>query len=127
MYEPRTEAQARMACRLYIELYDAGEVGTAVAVATALGDHRSDKDDWQQGSFVVAALFQAKHFDDAGSRGDVHLFALQPDMRQHLAAEVRSGMSLADRLRELLAQAERGEDVSPGTFLRLEHRCRWGS
>ncbi len=125
MFEPRGETQARMTCRLYVELYDAGEVGTAVAVGTALGNE-IDKDDWQTGSALVAALFDARQFDDAGSRGEVHLFALQPDMRQHMVAEVRPGYTLADRLRDLLAQVDRGENVPVDIFRRLEHRCRWG-
>ena len=126
MFEPRDDTQARRLCRIYLKLFEAGSTGASVSDIDATGQadliHRRGYGDAE----LVRHLLDDNLFDRVGTRSGITHYALPPMMHTGMAREVSPGITMADRLREIIGQADRGQDVPGEAFSQLEREIRTG-
>ena len=96
--------RARMACRIYLKLYEAGPAGAPVTVDDALGPDGDPDADFPVAVEVVARFVDDSILDEPGHAGGVPHYALTAGMRE------RMGNGTAERLRAALAADDPAEE-----------------
>ena len=119
--------RARMACRIYLKLYDAGPEGAKVVTADAIGPRDSDSADFPVAVELLRPLVDDTVLDEVGHRGGEPHYALTPTMRERMDSRLGDPHPLVDRLRADLADFDRGEDVRADNFLFFERMIRTGN
>ena len=118
--------RARMACRIYLKLYDAGPASAPVTKDDALGP-RDDPDASLEAALAVISRFMDDTIlDEPGHQGGVPHYALTAGMRDRMAEAMGARQPLVDHLRADLAKADRGEDVRGGDWIEAEALIRTG-
>jgi hypothetical protein len=118
--------RARMACRVYLKLYDAGPRGAPVITDDTLGPRDNPSADFAVAVEVVARFVDDTILDEPGHDGGVPHYALTAGMHGRMAESSNAGQPLADQIRADLARADRGEDVPHETWLNAEQMIRTG-
>lgn len=118
--------RARMACRVYLKLYDAGPAGAPVTKDDALGP-RDDPDAGLEAALAVISRFMDDTIlDEPGHAGGVPHYALTAGMRGRMQEADGGRPPLVDRLRSDLAKADRGEDAPGAGWAEAEAMIRTG-
>ena len=119
--------RARMACRIYLKLYDAGLAGTKVVTADAIGPRDSDSADFPVAVELLRPLVDDTILDEVGHQGGEPHYALTPIMRERMDSRLGNPNPLVELARADLAAFDQGEDVPAGNFLFYEHMIRTGN
>ena len=124
MFEPHDGTEARRLCRIYLRLFEAGPAGANVEPADALGPadllHRRGTDD----AILVRRLLDDGLLDRVDTH-DSKRYALPSNMQETMK-RVHGRLSLAERLRALLARADDGEENLDQAFGAFETVIRTG-
>ena len=118
--------RARMACRIYLKLYDAGAEGAPILKEDTCGPRDDAGADFAIAVEVIGRFMDDTILDEPGHQGGMPHYALTAPMRGRMAEPRGADQPLADRLRADVAKADRGEDVPGENWLDSEIRIRTG-
>ncbi len=119
------ETRARIACRIYLTLFDAGDQGAIFATGVTIGTALGGGEDAEQVRTVLERLREVgavRGVDPAHPRVNV----LGPDQQNRMARHMPEVGSYAERLRADLAVYDRGGQVHAGAFIKTEAAIRTG-
>lgn len=118
--------RARMACRAYLKLHDAGPAGAPLTKDDLLGPRDDPAADFAVAVELLGRFVDDTILDEPGHRDGVPHYALTAGMRDRMAARQDDGATLAETIRAGLAAADRGAAEPDGAFSRCEILVRTG-
>jgi hypothetical protein len=118
--------RARMACRIYLKLFDAGPEGAPILKEDADGPRDDPSADMAVAVEVIARFVDDTILDEPGHKDGVPHYALTAGMRARMAAPRGGTTPPVERIRADIARADRGEDVPAGDWLDAEAFIRTG-
>ena len=118
--------RARMACRVYLKLHDAGPEGAPILKEDVFGPRDDPDADLDAALGVIGRFMDDTILDEVGHRGGVAHYALTAGMRDRMAARGEAGRPAAESLRDDLAAADRGSPVADDVWTRAELTIRSG-
>ena len=126
MMDLLAEKRARMACRVYLKLFDAGPGGTNITTADAIGPGESDATEFPVAVEVMRRFIDSMMFDEKGHGGGSPHYALTGPQRDHMESRPDPRGTIAERVRAALATFDGGEVTADGDFTHLEALIRTG-
>lgn len=126
MADVSTAKRARMACRVYLKLFDAGPAGAPITKDDLLGPSGDGEADLDDAMAVLGRFVDDTVLDEPGHAGGVPHYALTASMRDRMTDPIGARQALADQLRADIAKADRGEDVPAGNWIEAEALIRTG-
>lgn len=118
--------RARMACRAYVMLYDAGPSGPPILKEDLMGPRDDPAADFAVAVEVIARFVDDTLLDEPGHRDGVPHYALTTGMRERMDAPTGGAGALVAALRTDLRASDAGEPVADLRFLRAEATVRTG-
>ena len=106
MVDASRAQRARMACRIYLKLHEAGPAGAPITKDDALGPGDDPEADFPVAVEVVARFMDDTILDEPGHAGGVPHYALTEGMRRRMDEDDAVG-----RMRAAVAEGGRAEDA----------------
>ena len=116
-----------MACRAYLDFYDAGPAGAPLTKDDLLGSHGDPAADVPEAVEPLGRSVDDTILDEPGHQGNVPHGPLTAGMRGHMAERRPDGTTPVGALRAELAAADRGEHGPDGRVLGHDAFVRTGS
>ena len=126
MIDLLAEKRARMACRVYLKLFDAGPGGTNITTADAIGPGESDATEFPVAVEVMRRFIDGLMFDEKGHGGGSPHYALTRPQQDHMGSRSDQGETIAERVRAALATFDGGGVTADVGFRPLEALIRTG-
>ncbi len=126
MADQTAAKRARMACRIYLNLYDAGPEGAPVLKENAIGPRGDADADLDAAMAVLGRFVDDTVLDEPGHKDGVPHYALTAAMRDRMADPIGARRPLVDQVRADLAKADGGGDVPDGNWIEAEALIRTG-
>ncbi len=120
------EKRARMACRVYLKLFDAGLGGTNITTADAIGPGESDATEFPVAVEVMRRFIDGMMFNEKGHGGGSPHYALTRPQQDHMESRPDPRGTIAERVRAAIATFDGGEVAADGDFTHLEALIRTG-
>lgn len=118
--------RARMACRAYLKLHDAGPAGAPLNKDDLLGPRDDPAADFAVAVELLGRFVDDTILDEPGHRDGVPHYALTAGMRDRMSARQDGGTTLAETIRAGLAAVDGGAAAEGGAFPRWESLVRTG-
>ena len=122
MTDTATAKRARMACRIYLKLYDAGPAGAPITKDDTMGPHGHSDADLDDAMVVISRFIDDTILDEPGHQDGVPHYALTAGMRDRMADAIGARQPLVDQVRADLSKA----DISAGNWIEAEALIRTG-
>lgn len=126
MIDLLAEKRARMACRAYLKLFDAGSGGANLTKDDMIGPRDAHDTDWAIAVELLGHFVDDTIVDEAGHRDGVPHYVLTRPMRERMEGAPEGRGSVAERLRADLADYDSGRDLPEDAFHRTEALIRTG-